>query len=372
LGGQAVDDLVLYVHLDDGQTATSGLDFAGASVLSANVPTPERSNETLRGIHINAEDLGNASSVTVEIVARHVVPGNSPGALGADGDRIGFALAVMGVERAPPGPQDFDEDGVLDPQDACASEPAGAIDLDGDGCPDDRDMDGINDEDDACPDEDARPADVNDDGCLDDSDTDGVADHLDACPATTVDPAWPTRADGCRPADAVPVVEASFPQPNHAPDDALEVVVMVFDADDDGGTLLASLVVDGVPLPGSQVQANGTGHHRLVWNASVWAAPWIENGSLVDVILTFETSNASPEATMEVAMPAGQVRTVVLDPPPSTSDEDRSSSFRPIVLAGLLFLLLVALIRWREPPERDPAGPRDPFVASSRPREAEQ
>ena len=372
LGGQAVDDLVLYVHLDDGQTAVSGLDFGGASVLSADISSPERSNETLRGIRISADDLANASSVTMEVVARHVVPGNSPGELGADGDRIGFALAVMGVERAAPGPQDSDEDGVLDPLDACASEPAGAIDLDGDGCPDDRDLDGINDEDDACPDEDARPVDGNDDGCLDDSDADGVPDHLDACPATVVDAAWPTRLDGCRPTDAVAVVEASFPQPGHAPDDPLEVIVMVQDSDGDGGTLLASLVVDGVPLPGSRQQANGTGHHSFVWNASAWAAPWVENGSLVDVILTFETSNTSPAATLEVAMPAEQVRTVVLDPAPLASPEENSPSFRPIALAGLLLLLLVALLWWREPPERDPAGPRDPFIASSRPQESEE
>jgi hypothetical protein len=132
------------------------------------------------------------------------------------------------------------------------------------------------------------------------------------------------------------------------------------------------LVVDGVPLPGSRQQANGTGHHSFVWNASAWAAPWVENGSFVDVILTFETSNTSPAATLEVAMPAEQVRTVVLDPAPLASPEENSPSFRPIALAGLLLLLLVALLWWREPPERDPAGPRDPFIASSRPQESEE
>ena len=53
------------------------------------------------------------------MVARHVVPGNLQGHLGADGDRIGFALAVMGVQRAAPGPQDQDEDGIMDDVDAC-------------------------------------------------------------------------------------------------------------------------------------------------------------------------------------------------------------------------------------------------------------
>ena len=104
----------------------------------------------------------------------------------------------------------------------------------------------------------------------------------------------------------------------------------------------------------------------------MWSVPWVENGSFVDVILTFETSNASPEATLEVAMPAEQVRTVVLDPQPLASPEENSTSFRPIALAGLLLLLLVALISWRQPPERAPAGPRDPFVASSRPQESEE
>ncbi|GIR77068.1 MAG: hypothetical protein CM15mP79_0050 [Methanobacteriota archaeon] len=85
IGGQAVDDLVVHVHLDDGRSATSGVDFAGSSVLSTTVATPDRSNETLRGIRIDSSALGNVSSITVEVVARHVVPGNLQGHLGADG-----------------------------------------------------------------------------------------------------------------------------------------------------------------------------------------------------------------------------------------------------------------------------------------------
>ena len=208
--------------------------ISGFSVISDNVTSPQRSNETLRGIRIAGEDLHNVTSVTVEVVARHVVPGNLQGHLGTDGDRLGFALAVMGVERAPPGPQDQDADGVLDDVDVCLNVPGGPVDANADGCPDDRDEDGVNDADDACPEEDARPADADLDGCLDDGDGDGVPNHIDACPNTEPDLAWPTKADGCRPVDVVPVLEATLLRPELRPDEEIEVVVSVVDDDGDG------------------------------------------------------------------------------------------------------------------------------------------
>ncbi|MGB1623257.1 MAG: S8 family serine peptidase [Candidatus Poseidoniaceae archaeon] len=366
LGGQAVDDLVLRVHLDDGRSATSGVDFAGFSVISDNVTSPQRSNETLRGIRIAGEDLHNVTSVTVEVVARHVVPGNLLGHLGTDGDRLGFALAVMGVERAPPGPQDQDADGVLDDVDVCLNVPGGPVDADADGCPDDRDEDGVNDADDACPDEDARPADADLDGCLDDGDGDGVPNHIDACPNTEPDLAWPTKADGCRPVDVVPVLEATLLRPELRPDEEIEVVVSVVDDDGDGGRLTASLVIDGIPLAASLRQVNGTGSHRMVWNASLWATPWVSNGSMIEVVLTFETWNASPEAAVGVVMPEVPVRAVVFDPPPVEATAETNPSFRPVANAVLLMLLIVALIRIRGAPERKTAEVRDPFVDTSR------
>lgn len=372
LGNQAVDDLVLHVHLDDGRTATSGLDFAGSSVLNDGVVAPARSNETLRGVRVLAADLANVSSVTVEVVARHVVPGNLPGYLGADGDRIGFALAVMGVERGAPGPKDSDGDGVVDSADGCVSEAGGAADADGDGCPDDRDMDGVDDVDDLCPDEDARPADVDGDGCLDDLDADGVPDHLDACPNTVNDSAWPTNLDGCRPIDVVPTVEAVLITPEPAPGDVMIVRVTVQDEDGDGGVLAASLVVDGVPLPASLQQESGAGEHVLRWNASVWAVPWAGNGSVIEVILTFETDNGSPEATLEVAMPPDDVRATMKVLPSASVGEQAPPVFRPVALAGLLLVLIVTVFLWRKPDERGDRGLRDPFIASSRPNEEDE
>ena len=78
----AVDDLVVHVHLDDGRSATSGVDFAGSSVLSTTVATPDRSNETLRGIRIDSSALDNVSSITVEVVARACGARQPPGSLG--------------------------------------------------------------------------------------------------------------------------------------------------------------------------------------------------------------------------------------------------------------------------------------------------
>ena len=366
IGGQAVDDLVVHVHLDDGRSATSGVDFAGASVLSTTVALPERSNETLRGIRIDSSELENVSSITVEVVARHVVPGNLQGFLGADGDRIGFALAVMGVQRGAPGPQDVDGDGIMDDVDACVNEARGPIDSDNDGCPDDRDEDGVDDAVDACPDEDARPADVDLDGCLDDRDGDGVPDHLDACPGTTADSTWPVKADGCRPTDAVPVLDVVLLRPEVFPGQDIVVLVNVTDEDGDAGRLTASLVVDGIPLLASLLNLNGTGPFQMTWNASVWAAPWVDNGSTVDVILTFETANASPEATVEIVMPPAPVRSIVLDPPAVDEVVDSSSSLRPVVNALLLVLLIAVLVRTRGATEQEAAGPRDPFIDTSR------
>ena len=366
IGGQAVDDLVVHVHLDDGRSATSGVDFAGASVLSTEVASPERSNETLRGIRIDSSELDSVSSITVEVVARHVVPGNLQGYLGSDGDRIGFALAVMGVERAPPGPQDLDADGVLDDVDACMDEAGGPVDVDNDGCPDDRDGDGVDDVVDGCPDVDARPADDNLDGCLDDQDGDGVSDHLDGCPETVVDPAWPVKADGCRPVDAVPLLEIELLQPTVLPDEDIVVVVSVEDEDGDPGRLTASLVVDGIPLPASLLNLNGTGPFRVTWNASVWATPWVEHGSTVDVVLTFETANASPEATVDIVMPEAPVQSVVLDPPVVDAVAESSPSLRPVANALLLVLFIAVLVRARGANKREPASLRDPFTDTSR------
>ena len=97
--------------------------------------------------------------------------------------------AVVGVAYTPQPEEevlDTDGDGILDPQDACPTEPE---DVDGfqdeDGCPDpDNDGDSILDINDKCPDE-AEDMDgfEDEDGCPDpDNDGDGVLDVDDKCP----------------------------------------------------------------------------------------------------------------------------------------------------------------------------------------------
>lgn len=106
------------------------------------------------------------------------------------------------IERPPPAPGDADGDGVLDPDDACPSDPE---DFDGyqdeDGCPEDQDTDGdgIPDSADACV---VEREDVDgyqdDDGCPEpDNDLDGIVDGADRCPNEPEDFDGFQDADGC-------------------------------------------------------------------------------------------------------------------------------------------------------------------------------
>ena len=97
-----VDDLDLRIHLPDGRTLAS--------------------NDSLEGteaIRIPASELDGIEFVEIEVVGLSVGVGNLSDALGHDGDHIGFALAVKGVDRdhqpaAPPAIEEpyFEVDGV--------------------------------------------------------------------------------------------------------------------------------------------------------------------------------------------------------------------------------------------------------------------
>jgi OOP family OmpA-OmpF porin len=107
---------------------------------------------------------------------------------GAAADFRALALVGYAWQRPdePVGPGDRDADGVLDADDACPDEPAGARpDPARRGCPrHDRDRDGVDDANDQCPDL-ARGDDPDPErnGCpRDDRDGDGVRDRDDQCP----------------------------------------------------------------------------------------------------------------------------------------------------------------------------------------------
>jgi OmpA-OmpF porin, OOP family len=81
---------------------------------------------------------------------------------------LGLALNFGGEEAAPPPPpaaepMDSDDDGVVDPQDACPGTPRGCI-VDVQGCPLDGDLDGVCDGIDQCPDT-PKGAKVDEKGC---------------------------------------------------------------------------------------------------------------------------------------------------------------------------------------------------------------
>lgn len=102
---------------------------------------------------------------------------------------------------APPPPSDRDNDGVLDSDDKCPDEPAGATpDTTRPGCPDkDSDGDGVVDSKDNCPETPAGPhADSRRPGCpAPDSDLDNVFDDVDACPDKPGLPNADPAKNGC-------------------------------------------------------------------------------------------------------------------------------------------------------------------------------
>lgn len=202
-----VDDLQLRVRLEDGTILLPDHqregDFAPTQFYPGIVDTNNTtafpsSNETVVGLDIPHSYLSDASYLDVDVVARFVQPGGEEGTTGLDGDAVGFALVVKGVQRDSTDYMDNDGDGVFNIDDACPDVPAPPTDdADGDGCLDDADDDGVANRYDACPYLPAAPSDDADrDGCPDDDDDDGVPNNLDLCPDDS-EAAPDKNGDGC-------------------------------------------------------------------------------------------------------------------------------------------------------------------------------
>ena len=86
----ARDDLDLLVVLNDGRVYF-GNDFTESGV--------NDSIETIEGVHIPSSSLAGITSMQVIVVARHVHSGPNEGVVGLMGDKIGFALAIKGINR---------------------------------------------------------------------------------------------------------------------------------------------------------------------------------------------------------------------------------------------------------------------------------
>ena len=173
-----VDDLQLRVRLEDGtillpdhQQEGDGTptQFYPHIVDTNNTTAFPSSNETVVGLDIPHGYLSNASYLDIDVIARFVQPGGEEGTTGLDGDAVGFALVVKGVQRDSSDYVDNDGDGVLNIDDACLWSPAPAqYDVDRDGCLDDDDDDGVPNRDDVCPGEFASlEVDLDRDGCVD-------------------------------------------------------------------------------------------------------------------------------------------------------------------------------------------------------------
>jgi outer membrane protein OmpA-like peptidoglycan-associated protein len=139
-----------------------------------------------------------------------------------DNDVTAFGGLVIGFRF---GDKDSDDDGVLDENDKCPTQPGpGGLD----GCPD-MDGDGIADRDDNCPDA-AGEARLN--GCPD-RDGDGIADNVDDCP----DQSGLRRFSGCPDTDSDGIIDkedncpalAGIPAMNGCPDSDRDGIT---DADD--------------------------------------------------------------------------------------------------------------------------------------------
>ena len=206
-----VDDIQLVVRFPDGRFSVGGIyDFDGFSSVytenTMNLSSLPNSNETSLGISISKLELEDVGWVDVEVRAKYISPGNAPGTVGIDGDRIGFAIAAKGVERDSVNWEDSDGDGIANVLDLCPNHNPQEFDLDLDGCSDDSDGDGISDQYDSCPETNSSGFDIDLDGCIDDSDNDGVKDNVDLCETLVIDSNYPVDVFGCRAIDHGPEI----------------------------------------------------------------------------------------------------------------------------------------------------------------------
>lgn len=155
--------------------------------------TPNTSNlEGLLAGRVSLPDIGLAATL-----------GGGSGWLAGYGNVK--SRVFVGLNYAMPHERDYDEDGILDEDDACQEQAEDFDDYeDSDGCPDpDNDGDKVTDAADRCP-NDAEDFDKfqDEDGCPDlDNDGDTIPDDRDKCPLEPEDRDGFQDADGCQDSD---------------------------------------------------------------------------------------------------------------------------------------------------------------------------
>ena len=356
-----VDDLQLRIRLDDGtvlvadriQADGTPTSFYGNVVNLSNTTLFPQSNETTFGIDIPASFLNDSRFIEIEVAARYVVPGGTAGSVGIDGDAVGFALVVSGVERDSDDHVDGDGDGVYNIDDRCPLENASLADLNGDGCLDDDDGDDVNNLDDLCPSEDASGFDANIDGCIDDSDGDGVNDLVDVC--FTNDSAWPVNESGCYPIDQPPVLVLVDAPPNDSLiSDNLFLSWRIVDDDGDGyvstftvrftnQTNLSVFTCTGIALQPGDV-------HQCNWSVPGDLPPYYLQSETYEVSVSIETTNGSPASLQSPVITVARQNLTFSWVTPFINDDsdplpdDTGVSVQPMLFISLIGVLLGLLV----------------------------
>jgi hypothetical protein len=313
-----VDDMLLVVRLSDGRVAISGKTnsdgantlFYESAVNYSNNDSFPSSNETTVKIHLDALDLSEIEWVEIEVRARYISPGNSPGTVGIDGDKNGFSIAAKGVQRDYDGWLDSDGDGIKNILDICPIENASGFDLDLNGCLDDSDGDTITDNIDLCGGEDASGFDLDLDGCVDDSDADLVKDDVDLCYTEIINISWPVMENGCRPIDNTPQITIiSEPGNGTVWEDAMLVRWLAEDSDDDQLTTAVKIMITHnnsnessselircVPM----MAGNNSNEFFCILVIPVDLPSYDINGLQLHLEFLVQSSNQSPEANNEL------------------------------------------------------------------------
>ena len=313
-----VSDLQLVVRLSNGEIALAGeFQADGDSTLYDqniadfwNDSLFPMTNETTVAVSLSEDDLEGVDWVEVEVRARYVSPGNENNSIGIDGNQVGFALAVEGVERDSDSWSDGDGDGVANVVDACPNQNASFWDSNEDGCIDDSDGDFIGDNIDVCPLENATLFDKDGDGCIDDTDGDGVYDDVDLCFTTVVSIFWPVDFSGCRPVDSLPAIDFLLtPEDGGVWYDVLLVEWSVTDSDADlFDTGAAIHVLNSSSTGGSYSIASclkqnvGNGTFTCSWTIPDDLPVWDIRGESLQIEIHAQSRNNSPEGDKDIVI----------------------------------------------------------------------
>ena len=317
-----VDDVQLMVRLPDGRFAVGeSYRSDGRSMLyydfadHLNTTAFPSTNETTVGIHLDENTLSGVEYVDVFVTGRYITPGNQPGTLGIEGNRVGFGLALQGV--------------VLDPLNHS-----------------DADSDGIPYENDECPFTNALGWDADENGCIDDLDQDGIADNLDDC--LTTPQGAPVTNNGCAEQNDAPRIFIDDVLLKEHNNETVTVLYSIIDEDD----VNVTIVLERVEPVASSVEVcsriiTNDSWNRCVVNIPQDFFPLSPNGNWSAHIFAQDMNSSSwtsPASTTTVSEPFQ-----ILLPQQTMGVESESVSWFSTALFSSIALgfLISVLLQWK-------------------------